>query len=86
MQIDASGLQALRDHARRAETLDRWSDLACEWAGAAEAEIVRLRAERADLLAACQAAMEVFRDFDLGHLVAFEQLDSVIEKATCKPA
>lgn len=35
-----------------------------------------------DLLAACEAAMEVFRDFDLGHMVAFETLSAAIDKAT----
>lgn len=36
MPVDAKSLRVLRDHAKQVGTLDRWSDMACEWAEAAE--------------------------------------------------
>jgi len=40
----------------------------------------RLVVAAPDLFAACKAAMNVFRDFDLGHLAAFDLLDDVIKR------
>ena len=43
--IDASGLEALREHALKAGTMRQWSDLALEWARAAEATVLQKTAE-----------------------------------------
>lgn len=34
-----------------------------------------------DLLAACEAALEVFRDFGLEHMVVFDQIGGAVDKA-----
>jgi len=45
IDVDAAGLELLRNHALRVGTLELWSEVAIEWAKAAEAEIAKLRAQ-----------------------------------------
>lgn len=45
IKIDAAGLKVLLDHAKTTGTLEPWSDIALEYAQAAEAEIRRAHEE-----------------------------------------
>lgn len=49
INVDVSGLENLRNHARVAGTLDNWADIAIEWMRAAELELFKRDAEIKEL-------------------------------------
>lgn len=60
IQITVDALKHLRNHAQQAGTLDKWADVICEWAVAADNKIGELESANAalrDVVEKCREAM-----------------------------